>query len=90
MDTCAFLSNSGNFTSFSYKNRTIRFRTSSSLERYTSIIEWDDGYLVVLAEYKDHSVKEEYIDLIPILKNLYIDSDSFLRPIQKVILKYDQ
>lgn len=89
METSAFLSNSGSFTSFSYNNRTIRFRTSSLLGRYTSILEWDDGYLVVLAEYKDHSVKEEYIDLIPILNNLYIDSDSFLKPIQKVLLRCD-
>ena len=30
--------------------------------------------------------EEEYIDLIPILNNLYIDADAFLKPIRKVEL----
>mgnify|MGYP003202485194 CR=1 FL=1 len=81
MNDCAFLNNSGNFTSFTYDGRTIRFRTPSSLERYTDILEWDKGYLVVMA-------KEEYIDLVPILNNLYIDADAFLKPIRKVELQY--
>ena len=44
MSDCAFLNNSGNFTAFTYNGRTIRFRTPSSLERYTDILEWDKGY----------------------------------------------
>ena len=52
MSDCAFLNNSGNFTAFTYNGRTIRFRTPSSLERYTDILEWDKGYLVVMAKYK--------------------------------------
>ena len=88
MNDCAFLSNSGDFTSFSYGDRTIRFRTSSALEHYTKIVEWDHGYLVVMAKYKDLPETEEYIDLLPILKNLYIDSDAFLHPIRKVSLQY--
>ena len=32
---------------------------------------------------------EEYIDLLPVLKNLYIDSESFLKPIKNVELYYD-
>ena len=31
---------------------------------------------------------EDYIDLIPILENLYIDADSFLEPIKEVEIKY--
>mgnify|MGYP007132885544 CR=1 FL=1 len=77
MNNCAILSSSGNFTSFSYGGKTIRFRTSSSLERYTDIVEWDHGYLVVMAKYKNQPAEEEYIDLVPILDNLYIDSDAF-------------
>lgn len=88
MENCAFLNNSGDFTSFSYGGKNIRFRTSSALERYTDVLEWDHGYLVVLAKYKDRPVEEEYIDLIPILNNLYIDADAFLQPIQKVSVKY--
>lgn len=88
MDGCAILNSSGDFTSFSFNGRNIRFRTSPTLERYTDIVEWDHGYLVVIAKYKDRPAEEEYIDLVPILNNLYIDADSFLRPIQKVSVQY--
>lgn len=88
MDGCAFLSSKGNFTFFSYGDKTIRFRTPSALERYTDIVEWDHGYLVVMAKYKGQPAEEEYIDLLPILKNLYIDADTFLAPIRKVSLQY--
>lgn len=86
MKKCAILSNQKVFTSFSYNDLTIRFRTSEQLERYTKILEWDKGYLVVMAQYKNHPEKEEkeYIDLIPILDNLYIDADQFLAPISEV------
>ena len=73
---------------FTYNGRTIRFRTPSSLERYTDILEWDKGYLVVMAKYKGAPAEEEYIDLVPILNNLYIDADAFLKPIRKVELQY--
>ena len=51
-------------------------------------MEWDHGYLVVMAKYKNQPVEEEYIDLEPILNNLYIDPDAFLTPIKKVSLQY--
>ena len=88
MDNCAFLSNEKDLTSFCYGDKNIRFRTSPALERYTDVIEWDHGYLVVMAKYKNHPAEEEYIDLVPILQNLYIDADVFLNPIQKVSLRY--
>ena len=84
MNGCAFLSNKGLYTIFSFNNQTIRFRTSARLERYTDVREWDHGYLVVTAKYKDIGEVEEYIDLIPILDNLYYDVDEFLKPIQEV------
>lgn len=87
MKNCAFLSNEGSMTSFCYGDKNIRFRTSSALERYTDVVEWENGYLVVMAKYKNRPVEEEYIDLVPILKNLYIDADDFLKPIQKVSLR---
>ena len=47
--------------------------------------EWDNGYLVVMAKYKDNDkLEEEYIDLVPILQNLYLDVDKFLNPIKAV------
>ena len=88
MNDCAILSSKGDFTSFSYGGKNIRFRTSPALERYTDIVEWDHGYLVVMAKYKNHPAEEEYIDLEPILNNLYIDPVSFLEPIKKVSLQY--
>ena len=49
--TKAYLSNNGEYTTFTFGNRTLTFLTSKSLERYTSVKEWDNGYLVVMAKY---------------------------------------
>lgn len=85
----AILSNDKRFTAFIYNGYTIRFKTSSKLERYTKIIEWDKGYIVVMAKYKDLPEMEEYIDLVPILENLYINVEDFLKNIKKVRIAYD-
>lgn len=85
LNNCATLSNAGDFSVFSFGNHTIKFRTSPMLEHYTRIVEWDDSYIVVMAKYRNRdSEEEEYIDLIPILKNLYFDAEKFLKPIKKV------
>ena len=84
----AVLSSSGNMTSFSFGPHTIRFRTSERLRRYTKVKEWDHGYLVVDADYDTLGEVEEYIDLVPTLKNLYFDVDQFLSPIQEVRIEY--
>lgn len=80
----AILSNKYNMTSFRYGDCNVRFRTPASLNRYLEIKEWDNGYLVVIADYEGTGVIEEYIDLVPILKNLYIDPESFLKDIQTI------
>lgn len=81
----AVLSNDKNFTIFRYMNYVIRFKAPYSLERYTAVKEWDKGYLVVMAKYKhNEESEEEYIDLIPILKKLYIIPEEFLKPIKEV------
>ena len=85
----AILSSNREFTSFKFNGHNIRFKTSPRLERYTQIKEWDNGYIVVMAEYEGHEEEEEYIDLIPILENLYFDAEKFLRPIQKVRIEYE-
>ena len=85
----AVLSNDKEFTCFSYDGHIIRFKTSSKLERYTRIVEWDNGYIVVMAKYEGLPEEEEYIDLIPILENLYINPNDFLKNIQKVRISYD-
>lgn len=86
----AILSSAGNFAAFSFGGYHIRFRAPYSLERYVSVVRWDEGYLVVLAKYRHNAEpEEEYIDLKPILDDLYIDSDSFLKPIKSVRVDYD-
>ena len=87
--TVAYLSNKGEYTTFTFGGRTLTFLTSKSLERYTSIKEWDNGYLVVMAKYPTRTAEEEeYIDLIPILNDLYMNAEAFLKPIQKVEVRY--
>ncbi len=82
--TQAVLSNKDNMTSFKYADYNIRFRTPSILKRYVEVKSWDNGYIVVMADYKGMGITEEYIDLIPILQNLYINPKTFLKNIQTV------
>lgn len=59
------------------------------MERYESVVQWDKRYLVVMAKYAhNNDLEEEYIDLIPILRSLYITPDEFLKLIKKVEVKY--
>lgn len=87
-DNCAILKSDGQYTIFIFKNQVIRFMTSSKLERYTEVKEWDKGYLIVMAKYKNLNEIEEYIDLVPILQNLYYDVGEFLAPIKEVRIDY--
>jgi hypothetical protein len=66
------------------RNITIKFLTSKNLEKYTSIVEWDNGYLVVMSKNYNQEECEDYIDLIPILRNLYMDEEEFLKDIKGV------
>ena len=86
----AILSSKGDMTSFKFGNYNIRFRTPSCLQRYTEVKEWDNGYIVVTADYEGIGLTEEYIDLLPILENLYIDPQTFLKPIKSVKIEYDE
>ena len=88
MNQYAILKSKGEYTIFQFNNDIIRFMTSTRLERYTKIVEWDHGYLVVMAKYKNIGEVEEYIDLIPILDKLYYDVDKFLKPIKEVRIDY--
>ena len=85
MTGIATLGNENNYTVFKYGNHVIRFAAPYSLEYYTEVKEWDKGYLVVMAKYKhNQKPEEEYIDLVPILQNLYFNADEFLEPIKGV------
>ena len=89
MSVEAILSSDNYYTIFKYESYIIRFKSPYSLERYTQIKEWDNGYLVVMAKYKHNEMEEEYIDLLPILEGLYFDPKEFLKPIKKVRISYD-
>lgn len=84
---CAILSHEGRYTSFSFNGTVIRFMTSPRLERYVKVNKWDNGYIEVTARYGGCDM-EEYIDLVPILDNLCIPRDSFLRPIKNVRIRH--
>lgn len=88
MNNCAVLRNYQEYTIFEFNGHIIRFMTSPWLEKYTKVLEWDHGYIVVMAKYKNIGEKEEYIDLIPILENLYYDVNDFLEPIKEVKINY--
>ena len=84
MKDYAVLTNDGKNTIFEFNNQRVCFITSDKLERYTKVVEWDNGYLVVMAKYKEKPEVEEYIDLIPILDMLYYDTETFLKQIKEV------
>jgi hypothetical protein len=86
----AVLSSKNGYTIFKYDRYIIRFRAPYSLERYTQVKEWKNVYLVVMAKcLHNQEDEEDYIDLVPILENLYYDADKFLEPIKKVRIQYD-
>ena len=88
-ENTAYLSNEDSYTIFSFGDKRLKFIAPYSLERYEDVVTWDNGYLVVSAKYAHNSdFEEEYIDLIPILENLYIDTEKFLSSIQKVEVRY--
>ena len=80
-DNTAYLSNEGRYTVFRFGDESLRFIGPYSLERYDSVTEWDKGYIVVMTKYS-HSEQliEEYIDLIPVLRDLMMDAKSFWIP----------
>ena len=73
MNQTAYLSNRGEYTTFSVGDRTITFLTSKNLEKYIEVVEWDQGYLVVISKNKG---------------KLLIDPVSFLDPIKEVKIRY--
>ena len=89
-EASATLRSGGGFTIFEHGDRIVRFKAPYSLEHYNEVRHWDRGYLVVMAKYAHNEEPEEdYIDLVPILEDLYIDPDSFLAPITEVEVRYE-
>lgn len=86
-NSTAYLSNDGEYSVFSFGDTKITFLTSKNLEKYINVKEWDNGYLVVTKKNKGKDIQEDYIDLLPILENLYMDPETFLKPIKNVEIK---
>ena len=84
----AILSSDGCFSTFKAGGDTIRFATSPRLVRYTRVKRWEDGYLEVGVDYGRGEV-EDYIDIRQILDNLYYDTESFLKKVTKVEVRYE-
>lgn len=78
----AILTSKGEYSIFKFDDQIIRFATSDRLEKYTKIMAWNKGYLVVMAKYKGLEEVAEYIDLVPILEILYYNVDELLKPIK--------
>ena len=90
MNTTAYLSNDGEYTYFYIGDRVVTFLTRKSLEQYKKIVEWDNGYLVVMCKNKnENELEEDYIDLINIFENLYMDPKKYLSGIERVELRYE-
>ena len=89
MEDTAVLSSFDKYTTFSFGGKTLTFRTCDGLEKYVKVLTWDNGYLEVLAKYRQRdNMVEEYIDLEPVLERLYMDKASFLKPIKNVRINY--
>lgn len=72
----AILTNEKDYTIFKFKDYVLKFKAPYSLEWYSEVTTWDDGYIVVMTKYKySEELVEEYIDLDPILDNLYIPKE---------------
>ena len=84
MNDYAVLGNEDGYTVFKFNGTKVRFLTSKKLERYTKVLQWDNGYIVVMAKYQGLKEMEEYIDMVPILERLYYDVSAFLSPIKGV------
>ena len=62
MDTeKAYLSNDKDMIKFQYGRRTSRLRGPYSLEYFTAVKEWDNGYMVVMAKYQHNQEPEEAV-----------------------------
>ena len=91
METTAYLSNEGRYTLFEFRDKRLKILSPLGLERYISINEFkpEKGYIAVMTKYSDmDEPEEEYIDLLSTLDELYMDRNNFLKPIEKLEVRY--
>lgn len=84
----AILTSKDGYSMFSFGGTTLTFKTSKNLERYIKIKKWDNGYIEVIAKNNEKPEHEDYIDLNPILENLYMNPNQFLKEIENVEISY--
>ena len=84
----AKISVDGKYSVFTFRDKSIKFRTSTKLKKYLRVKEWDNGYLVVDVDYSSLGETEEYVDIKSILNDLYIDEQKFLNPIKGVLIDH--
>lgn len=80
-DTAILMCSQG-VTTFACTNGIIRFASAKSVKHILRVKEWDDGYIVV--DVVADKPREDYIDIVPSLEELYIDPKKFLCEIKKV------
>ncbi|MBR1710940.1 MAG: hypothetical protein IJ719_19280 [Clostridia bacterium] len=80
----AVLRSRGRYTEFQYNDMVITFLHGKDLQKYLSVKEWDNGYLVVECMGRLKGEYEDYIDLTYILENLYMDPEKCLRGVRGV------
>lgn len=90
MNNTAYLSNEGKYSFFRFGKYTFKFRTSEKLVKYVAVKEWDNGYIVVDCLHEILGVVEDYIDLLPMMDNLFLDADEIFAPIRKVEIENDE
>lgn len=84
MDHIATLSNDKDVVKFVYKDTVIRYRGPYSLQYFSNVNKYDNGYIEVMCKFShDQDLIEDYIDLEHIASKLYMDT-SFLKEIDKV------
>ena len=84
----AVLTNSGGYTKFIFKGKTITFMHGQDLLKYLQVKEWEDGYLVVDCLGRVKGKYEDYIDMPFILEKLYMDPKAYLSGLQGVTIQY--
>ena len=72
------LTNTDKYSIFKIGDMQIKFKTSPFLQKYTSIIKWNKGYIECMAKYSTlDTPNEEYIDLRYIAKRLRLPQNIF-------------
>ena len=83
----AYLYNDGDYTFFKVGREVVKFRTSPYLENYTEIKEYDDGYMVLMAQLSTLAAPDEdYMDIKGVFEELELDT-SILSQVSEVIIK---